>query len=101
MENSCIIIWSEEALSELEAILEYVNQNSGGERAIYVLKGIEKAVDQIYPFPYRFVREPLFNDNNIRYTLKWKYKIIYKIFSDHVEIAHIYHTSQDLSKLIK
>ncbi|GHT47669.1 hypothetical protein FACS189440_08870 [Bacteroidia bacterium] len=94
------VIWSDKALSDLDSILEYISQNAGEEYADYVLKGIEETVSRIYPFPHKHVREPLLNDYNIRYAVKWKYKIIYEIFSNHVEILHIYHTARDISTLL-
>jgi plasmid stabilization system protein ParE len=100
MDNNSII-WSDRALFDLNSILEYINQNSGKERANHVLKGIEATIKQIYPFPYIFAKEPTINDNNIRYIVKWSYKIIYEIFENHIEIDHIFHSSQDPSKLIK
>jgi plasmid stabilization system protein ParE len=100
MDNN-LIIWSDIAVSDLNGILEYINQNAGEERALYVLTGIKGAISKIFPFPHKFAREPLFNNNNVRYTVKWNYKIIYKIFNDYVEIVRIFHSSQNPSKLIK
>ncbi|GHT04956.1 hypothetical protein FACS189440_01480 [Bacteroidia bacterium] len=101
MEENNSIIWSDIAMSDLDSILEYISQNSSEERSRYVLNGIKKAVNNIYPFPYKFPRELSYNRDDVRYTVKWRYKIVYKIFSNHVEIARVFHSAQNPSKLMQ
>jgi len=99
-ENRPLIIWSEKAKTDFSSILEFIHLNESRERALYVLKGIEKTISQIFPFPYKFGKETKFNNPNIRYAIKWRYKIIYEISDNYIEILRIFHTSQDPSKLI-
>ena len=51
--------------------------------------------DDLAKFPERNPREPLFNDDTIRYFPKWNFKIVYRIEENRILIINIYSTKMN------
>ena len=46
--------------------------------------------DDLAKFPERNPKEPLYNDESIRYFPKWNFKIVYRIEENRILIINIY-----------
>ena len=44
--------------------------------------------------PYKYPKEPYFNDEKIRFIPKWNYKLIYEIGQIDITILSVFNTSQ-------
>lgn len=51
--------------------------------------------DDLAKFPERNPREPLYNDESIRYFPKWNFKIVYSIEENRILIINIYSTKMN------
>jgi plasmid stabilization system protein ParE len=51
--------------------------------------------DDLAKFPERNPREPLYNDESIRYFPKWNFKIVYRIEENRILIINIYSTKMN------
>jgi hypothetical protein len=49
--------------------------------------------------PYKYPKEPYFNDDKIRFIPKWSYKIIYLVGDIYIIILSIFNTSQGSIKI--
>ena len=91
--------WSEAARDDLNSIFEFICQVDCKRNAFYVVSEIRKQAKKVLVLPELFPKEPIVNDNNIRFTVKWRYKIIFKIDKTAIYIVRIFHTSQNPNKL--
>jgi plasmid stabilization system protein ParE len=92
-----MIIWHITAIQELQEIYDYVFSNSP-QNAALVISEIESMVLSIPYMPFKNPKEPRYNDENVRFVIKWNYKIIYKIENDDINILSIFNTSQGFMK---
>jgi plasmid stabilization system protein ParE len=51
--------------------------------------------DDLAKFPEKNPREPLYNDESIRYFPKWNFKIVYRIEENRILIINIYSTKMN------
>jgi toxin ParE1/3/4 len=87
------ITWSPVAVERLNQIYIYISQDSADEAKKFrnlIFKSIEKLED--LPKIGRIVPER--NQNNIREIFVKKYRVIYKIKEDSIEILTIFHGSR-------
>jgi len=92
------ITWNKRALSDFDEITFYIFQKNGLIQADYVGSGIIKTIKEINPFPEK---HPMLDyDPTIRYTIKWKFKIVFRIKPNKISILRIFYTTQDPAKLI-
>lgn len=96
--NLSIVEWSEKALDGLQAIYLYIHLQSP-QNAEYVVNTLIDLGESLKDFPLKFPKEPTLNQENIRFTTKWQYKLIYQIESSRIIILRIFHTKQDPEKL--
>jgi toxin ParE1/3/4 len=89
------------SIQNLRSIFDYVNKKESFERANYVIDGIDDAINRILPVPTKHRIEPIFNRSDIRYILKWHYKIVFQIANDKIRILSVFHTAQNPGKLKK
>ena len=55
--------------------------------------------NEISNFPTKHAQEPYINRNNVRFAVKWSYKIVFDIKESTIRILSIFHTSQNPEKL--
>jgi plasmid stabilization system protein ParE len=91
--------WTKQAKDDLKEIFTYIFKVNSRERAVYVIEGIKKEADKITLFPTKHAREPEDIPGNIRFAVKWGYKILFTIGEKHVYIVRIFHTAQSPRKL--
>lgn len=89
------VIWSDKSVGSLELIYDYIFEKSP-QNAENVITTLLELGDSLNLFPEKFPKEPLFNDDNIRFFSKWNFKIIYKIEENRILIINIYSTRMSL-----
>ena len=84
------VVWSGPALADLEAIAEFIAQDSPS----YARTVVRKVVGQtrnLSRFPRSGRTVPEFGDEHIREVLAYSYRIIYRLEADEVIIATVIH----------
>jgi plasmid stabilization system protein ParE len=84
------VVWSRRALQDLEAIAEYIAEDSPAYAAV-VVKNIVHQTRLLSQFPRSGRKVPEFDDENIREVLAYSYRIIYRLQEDEVLIAAVIH----------
>jgi len=88
------VVWSKASLDSLEKIHDFIFKNSP-QNAEMVVETLLKLGDDLGKFPERNPREPLFNDESIRYFPKWNFKIVYRLEENRILIINIYSTKMN------
>ncbi len=88
------VVWSQASLDSLEIIYNFIFENSS-QNAEMVVDTLLNLGDDLAKFPERNPREPLFNDDTIRYFPKWNFKIVYRIEENRILIINIYSTKMN------
>ena len=97
---ACLIIWSHRASEDLEAIADYIAQDSEA-YAKSVIRTILQKVRLLSDFPFIGRIVPEFEDNSIREIFAYSYRIIYKITEDKVILAAVVHGKRILDLSLK
>ena len=90
------VLWTEPAVNDLEAIRDYIARDS----ELYAASFIEKilfSVDNLVDLPDIGRKVPEAYSSNIRELIFQKYRIVYRIHQDTVQIIAVVHGSRDLS----
>jgi plasmid stabilization system protein ParE len=88
------VLWSKASLDSLETIYNFISENSP-QNAEMVVDTLLNLGDDLAKFPERNPREPLYNDESIRYFPKWNFKIVYSIEENRILIINIYSTKMN------
>ena len=91
--------WTQAAHDDLKSIFDYICNVDCNRQALYVVSEIRKQAQKVLISPELFSKEPKTDDKHIRFTIKWRYKIIFKIEKSIVYIVRIFHTAQNPDKL--
>ncbi|MFH6961356.1 type II toxin-antitoxin system RelE/ParE family toxin [Flavobacterium plurextorum] len=89
-----MIVWESRAKQELQDIYDYIFLNSP-QNAENVITELVSIAESISNMPFKYPKEPYFNDENIRFIPKWSYKIIYFIGDVDITILSVFNTSQN------
>jgi plasmid stabilization system protein ParE len=86
------VFWTEAALSQLQAIHDYISHTSP-EYALRMIDRLTKRSVQIARFPYSGRIVPEYEVNEVREVLEWPYRIIYLINAEQliVEVLAVIH----------
>ncbi|MBI9104457.1 MAG: type II toxin-antitoxin system RelE/ParE family toxin [Spirochaetales bacterium] len=87
------IVWSEEAIKDIEEIISYISKDS----ELYAVNFASKIIGsvdslRVYPEIGRIV--PEFNNSEIREIIYRNYRIVYRISGKTIEIVTIFHGSK-------
>ena len=82
--------WTETAESHLDAIYEYIAQDSPT-YALRTVDRITKKSQQIAEFPFSGRRVPEYDMDQIREVFVGPYRIIYHIKSDQIDVVAVIH----------
>jgi len=95
------IIVSKLAEIDLQNIVNYISDIESITRAKYVESGILSEIKRLEYFPTAYPKDEYASTDNreIRFIVKWRYKILFFIDADTVQIAGIFHTAQNPNKL--
>ena len=94
------IIWHNRAKQDLNNHIHFIAQQSQG-NALKVLENLLKLVEILELFPYAYPKEPVYDDDTVRFIAKWSFKIIYKIDAEVVYILKVFNTKQNPNKVLK
>lgn len=84
------VVWSRRAIEDLEAIAEYIAQDSPA-YAAGVIRTVISQTKMLSRFPRSGRKVPEFDDDNIRELLPYSYRVIYRIQDEEVLIAAVIH----------
>ena len=84
------IIWSENALNDIEAIASYIEKDSLHYAKAVVSTFFEKT-DILIDFPLLGRVVPEYNETNTRELFIYSYRLIYKVNSSHISILTLIH----------
>jgi toxin ParE1/3/4 len=85
-----IIAITETAYADLEDIENYISQDSPTIARKFILRIFDK-IDQLYNYPDSGKPVPEFHDPSIRELLLNKYRIIYQVNGDKINILRVVH----------
>ncbi|TRW22426.1 type II toxin-antitoxin system RelE/ParE family toxin [Flavobacterium zepuense] len=91
------IIWRKKASDELEAIYNFIKQESP-QNALLVFNKIFDLANSLIVIPEKYPIEPSVNNPSVRFAVIWNYKIIYAIHKNSVVILRIFSTRQNPKK---
>ncbi len=89
------VVWSESAVVDLEAVVEYIARDSEYYAAAFADK-VLKAVEKLGTFPKMGRIVPEYGRDDLRELIFQSYRIIYKVGSEQVAIVALVHSSMDL-----
>lgn len=94
------IIWTDEALSDLESCAEYIAQDSP-EAAARLVRALFAAGETLEEFPERRPLVPDLEGEPVRELLHGNYRILFELSTTHhqVEILAVVHVRRDLRSL--
>jgi addiction module RelE/StbE family toxin len=91
------IVWTEEALSDLEAIGTYFEQTSPSYAPV-IVRRLYRAVDQLADHPRIGRIVPEVGHESLRERIVENYRIIYQLREGRIEVITIVHGRQDVAK---
>lgn len=93
-----VVIWSSLAEEQLNAELDYYEENANPQVALKILDMLKVATDRLATFPllgFLIEENPLY-----RVLIEGHYKIVYSVEEDQIRIAFLFNTWQDPSRLM-
>ncbi|GAP73150.1 hypothetical protein SAMD00024442_63_4 [Candidatus Symbiothrix dinenymphae] len=92
---------SDVAETDLQNIVSYVTDVDSWEQAKYVERGILETIKQVSTFPTAYPKDEYASTDTreIRFVMKWKYKILFFVGTETVQVIGIFHTAQNPDKL--
>lgn len=84
------VVWSLEALEDMDAIAAYISRDSASYTATLVQKILD-STSKLSKFPFSGSIVPEFGQDTIREHLAYSYRIIYKIQGETVTIGAVIH----------
>ena len=96
------VFLSDTAKKDLKEIVSYITITESITKAKHVERGILSEMKRLGRFPMAYTKDEYASTNNkeIRFIMKWRYKILFFIDSDKVQIVGIFHRAQNPNKLI-
>lgn len=91
-----VLVWSPEAIEDIEAIARYIERDSPWYAKAVVTKLVETA-ELIADYPELGRIVPEIADSSVRERFVHRYRLIYKIDSKRVVIAAVIHGRQDFA----
>jgi plasmid stabilization system protein ParE len=96
------IVLSQLAKTDLQNIVIYISDVESIMQAKYVERGILSEMKCLEHFPSAYPKDAFASMDNrdIRFIMKWHYKILFFIEDNIVQVVGIFHTAQSPHKLI-
>lgn len=95
-----MIVWEKRAKEDLQDIYNYIFLDSP-QNAENVVSELVALSESLSNMPYKYPKEPYFNDEKIRFIPKWNYKLIYEIGQIDITILSVFNTSQSSIRIIR
>jgi plasmid stabilization system protein ParE len=87
------VLWTDAALSQLEAISDYLAETSP-EYAGRVAERLVNRSEQIAAFPRSERMVPEYEIDDVRQVIEGSYRLIYLIKDDRIEVLAVIHTAR-------
>lgn len=91
------IIWSPGAWHDVEAIAEYIAQDSIAQASLFARKLIE-ATDRLAEFPFSGKITPEIGEKDRREIRVGNYRIMYSIVGDGVLVTRVFHGARNFKR---
>jgi addiction module RelE/StbE family toxin len=91
------IVWTEEALSDLEAIGAYFERTSP-QYASAVVGRLYSSVEQLVEYPKIGRKVPEIDHESLRELIVEDYRIVYQLQEERIEIVTVLHSRQDIER---
>jgi len=91
------IVWTEEALSDLEAIGDYFERTSP-QYASSIIDRLHSSVEPLAEHPKMGRRVPEVGHEALRELIVDEYRVLYQLRDGDIEIITVVHSRQDLEK---
>ena len=92
------IIWSFEAANDVEGIFEFLLKTSPPYAKRFVIK-TQDAAKSLKIFPDRGRYVPEYPESQAREIFVDSFRLMYRVFPDHIEITGVIHMARDITKL--
>jgi toxin ParE1/3/4 len=92
------IVWTQPAVKDLRELHAYIARDSEMYASVFVER-IILAVERLSDYPKVGRIVPETNNENIREVLYQKYRLIYRVKSDSIEMLSVIHGARDLAEL--
>jgi toxin ParE1/3/4 len=92
------IVWTEPAVEDLRELYSYIARDS----EVYARGFVERiilAAERLIHYPATGRAVPEANDDSIRELIYQRYRIIYRLKSDCVEMLSVIHGARDIAKI--
>ncbi|GHT54324.1 hypothetical protein FACS189446_3710 [Bacteroidia bacterium] len=95
------VVLSDLAKADLRNIVTHITTIESKERAKYVERSILSEMKRLERFPTAYPKDGLASTNaqEICFIMKWRYKILYFVKANTVQVVGIFHTAQNPDKL--
>jgi plasmid stabilization system protein ParE len=95
------VVLADLAKADLQNIVTYITTIESKERAKYIERSILSEMKRLERFPTAYPKDELASTNaqEIRFMMKWRYKILYFVKANTVQVVGIFHTAQNPDKL--
>jgi len=94
----CEIVWSPEAIEDLESIAEYISRDSEFYAKAVVLKILE-VVREMKDFPLRGRVVPELGNEKIRECFVYSYRIVYRVAGPTILVAAVIHGKRQFERM--
>ena len=96
------IVVSELAKTDLQNIVAYISNVESITQAKYVERGILSEMKGLRFFPTAYPKDEYASTKNqeVRFIMKWHYKILYFIDMNIIRVIGVFHASQNPNKII-
>lgn len=93
-------VLTETAEAELAAILEYITEHNGVERALHVLEKFVHAFETLTASPLIGTVKPDLTDVEVRWWAVFNYFVVYDAGSEPLTIIRVLHGARDVEQLL-
>ena len=87
------LVWSPRAVADLEAVREYISQNSELYAALMVSR-LVAAPGRLLQFPEAGRVVPEFAQPSLRELIVRPYRLVYRVHGDAIEIVTVFHAAR-------
>jgi plasmid stabilization system protein ParE len=92
------VVWSPEAIEDLDSIAEYIGRDSDFYARAVVTK-VLNVTRAIPDFPMMGRRVPELDDENIRERLVYSYRVVYKVQAGRILIVAVIHGKREIENV--
>jgi plasmid stabilization system protein ParE len=90
--------WTKRAEKDLFSNIAYIAEQSP-KNAMKVANDILEFVETLKDYPYKYPKEKFYYRENIRFAIKYRFKIVYRVEKKSIIIMRLFHTKQNPNKI--